>query len=213
MSTDALGLDTAGIMYAGTQATDDDKRLLVRFSLESRVDRKATAEAGDGVIRYKNVEFVTIHIPGDKTLNVHRPVMPSDKQRFPLQYAAFKNSGVGNDGIIGTPLSIWPGCTPAQASELAYFNVRTVEQLAAMPDGVRASQMMGVNALRNAARAFVENNKQQAPLLKVQAELKERDQQIAALTETVKEQGEQVKALIARLTSDPAKEPAPKKAK
>ncbi len=193
-----MSLDEAGIMYSGTQSTEDDKRLLARFSIEPRLDRKATTEAADGINRYRNVEFITIHVPGDKTLSVHRPVQPSDKQRFPLQYAAFKNSVTGEQ-LIGLPLSAWPVCKPSQAKELEFFNVRTVEQLAAMPDGVKAAQMMGIQALRNAARAFVEQRKQEAPLVKVQAELAQRDQQIASLTATVEEQTRRFDALMARL--------------
>jgi hypothetical protein len=192
--------DASGIMYAGEQSHKDDNRLFVTFSLESRLDKRATAEAGDGMNKYRDVEFVTIRIPGDKTVSIHRPVAPSDKQRFPLQYAAFKNSVTG-DQVIGTPLALWPGCKPSQAQELAYFNVRTVEQLAAMPDGVGGASMMGVQALRLAARQFVAARKSEAPILKMQEELKVRDNQIATLTEQVTQQSELVNKLIANLGS------------
>lgn len=193
--------DNNGIMYAGTQATDDDKRLFVQFSVESRLDKKATAESNDGLNKYRNVEFITIRIPGDKTVSIHRPVVPSDKVRFALQYAAFKNSTTGEQ-IVGTPLALWPGCSPSQAQELQYFNVRTVEQLAAMPDGAGAANMMGVQALKQAARSFLQHARENAPIVKMQAELAQRDNVIAAQAAQLKDQGDKLDAILARLASD-----------
>lgn len=198
--------DESGIMYPGTQASDDDKRLFVTFSQEARLDKRATVQ--DGINRYKNVEFITIRIPGDKTVSIHRPVVASDKVRFPLQYAAFKNST--GAAVVGTPLTMLLGITPARAKELEYFNVRTVEQLAAMPDGVGGAQMMGIQSLRQAAQAFVAAQKEQAPLLKVQAELTERDNQIAALQDTVQKQGAIVERLLATLGAKEDKAPPAK---
>jgi hypothetical protein len=207
-----MSLDEAGILYAGTQSHDDDKRLFVHFSVEPRLDRKATAEASDGMNHYKNVEFVTIKIPGDKTMSVHRPVVASDKQRFPLQYAAFRNSNTGEQ-IIGFPLTAWPGCKPNQAKELEYFNVRTVEQLAAMPDSAGGSGMMGIQALKQAAKAFIAARKEEAPLLKVQQELAARDNTIAALTDQLAKQGAILDRILAREEALSEKEPQSKKGK
>lgn len=176
-----MSLSDSDFMYAGEQPADDDKRLFVRFTLEARLDRNASVEAGEN--KYKDVEFITIYIPGDKTLSVHRPVQPSDKQRFPLQYAAFRNTK--GEALIGTPLSVWPAITPSQIRELEYFNVRTVEQLAALADGTAGAQMMGVNALRNAARAFIAARKEAEPLARLQEELQQRDYKIEALTDQV----------------------------
>lgn len=191
----------SGIMYAGEQSHEDDKRLFVTFSYEQRLDRKASDEAGRNI--YKDVEYITARIPGDKTTSIHRPVMASDKIRFPLQYAAFKNSS--GEQIVGTPLSLWPGIRPSQAKELEYFNVRTVEQLAAMPDGNAAASMMGVSALRRSAQEYVKAAKEAAPLLKVQKELEERDNTISALKDQIEKQGDVLSRLAARLDDKPAK--------
>lgn len=195
--------DESGIMYPGTQSSDDDKRLFVTFSYEPRLDKRATQE--EGVNRYKNVEFITIRIPGDKTVSIHRPVTPSDKIRFPLQYAAFKNA-VG-EAIVGTPLTTLLGVTPARVKELEFFNIRTVEQLAAMPDGVGGAQMMGIQSLRQAARTYVAAQKEQAPLLKVQAELTERDNQIAALQDALQRQGAVLEKVLSKLGAEDSKAP------
>jgi hypothetical protein len=187
--------DEGQIMYAGAQPHEADARLFVVFSQEARLDQAASTAEGRNI--YRDVEFVTIRIPGDKTTSVHRPVRPSDKQRFPHQYAAFKNK-IGEQ-VVGTPLSMWPGVTPSRAKELEYFNVRTVEQLAAMSDGVGGAQMMGIQALRAQAKQFVEHAKEQAPILKFQSELAERDATIAALSSQLAEQGKALDRILANL--------------
>jgi hypothetical protein len=175
---------------AGTQPHEEDKRLMVVFSHEPRLDKTRSVEEGRNV--YRDVEFVTIRIPGDKTLSIHRPVNVSDKHRFPMQYQAFKNAA--GQLLSGTPLQTWPGITPAQVKELEYFNVRTVEQLASMAD-TGAAQMMGVQKLKRSAQQYIAAAKDAAPLLKVQAELETRDNEIAALKDMLMKQGEAIAKL------------------
>lgn len=157
-----------------------DRRLVVRFSLQPRIDSAKTAEEGREI--YKDVEFVTILIPGDKTLTVNRPVMPSDKARFPLQYQAFKNKA--GEVITGTPLSAWPIVTESQRRELEHFNVRTVEHLAEINDNF-ASSMMGIQALKQQAQKYLTAAKAAQPLVQLQQELASRDNDIAALKDQV----------------------------
>jgi hypothetical protein len=195
-------------LMAGTQPHEDDKRLFVSFSFEPRLDRASTDKEGRNM--YRDVEFVTIRIPGDKTVSIHRPVTPSDKQRFPLQYAAFKNNR--GEQIVGTPLNLWPGIRPSQIKELEYFNVRTVEQLASMPDS-NVGQLMGVQALKRAAQQYISAAKDAAPLMEVQKELKERDSTIAALQSQIKQQGEQLDKILANLGRGQAEDISTKKGK
>jgi hypothetical protein len=189
-----MGMADSDFLYAGASPSDDDKRLFVTFTMEARLDNQKTTEEGRNI--YRNVEFITLRIPGDKTLSIHRPVRPSDKHRFPIQYAAFKN--LQGEVVVGTPLRLWPGASPAQVKELEYFNVQTVEQLAAMPDGSSGANMMGIQALRAAARQYVQLSKEQAPLLKVQKELEERDNKIAALEDLIAKQGATLDKILSR---------------
>jgi len=154
-----------------------DRNLIVRFSNEKKLDATATAEKGENV--YRDREYVTILIPGDKRLTVHRPVMPADKVRFAMQYNAWKGTN-GNDSLFGTPLAGWPSVTDGQRAELAHFNIFTVEQLAALNDGY-ASNMMGVQQLKQAAQRYVATVKESAPLAKMAKDLEVRDEQIAAM--------------------------------
>jgi hypothetical protein len=126
------------------------------------------------------VEYVHILIPGDKTLSVFRPVMPSDKARFSVQYAKWaQNRG---ESQFGTPLAGWPNLTESQRKELAYFNIHTVEQLAGVADNF-AGQMMGVQQLKQSAQKYLDASKERAPTLKLLKELEQRDNAIAAMQE------------------------------
>lgn len=153
-----------------------DARLNVRFSLEARIDHAKTEETGEE--HYRDIEFVTIFIPGDKTLTVHRPVQASDKFRFRDRYKQFKDNLKEPDS--GTPLSTWPLATPSQKKELEFLNCRTVEQLAGMSDGACQS-MMGALSLRNKAQSFLKAKESDAGANKLAAELQKRDEEIAAL--------------------------------
>lgn len=177
---------------AGVDTSDADRKLVVRFSLQPRIDAAKTAEAGREI--YREVEFVTILIPGDKTLSVNRPILPSDKQRFPLQYQSFKNKQ--GEALVGTPLIAWPLVNESQRRELDYFNIRTVEQLADVADNF-SSQMMGVNALKQQAQRFLASTKESAPLVKMQTELAQRDNSIAALEDQIKKLAEKLEARTA----------------
>lgn len=183
-------------LVAGTQPNEGDKRLMVAFSLEPRLDKEQSDKEGRNI--YRDVEFVTIRTPGDKLSVIHRPVSPSDKVRFPQHYAIFKNAR--GEQIIGTPLTLWPGISPARAKELEFYGIRTVEHLATVSDS-NAGSMMGIQALKLAAKQYVENAKSQAPLLAVQAELKERDARLAAQDLVIKEQGDKLDRIIAGLAA------------
>jgi hypothetical protein len=159
-----------------TEHDPADRRLVVRFSYEARPDLTKSSEEGRTV--YKDVEYVHILIPGDKTLSVFRPVQPSDKARFSMQYSKWQqNKG---ESLYGTPLAGWPGLSESQRKELEYYNIKTVEQLAGVADNF-ASQMMGVQQLKQMAQKYIDASKERAPTLKMLKELEERDNTIAAM--------------------------------
>lgn len=165
-----------------------DRRLNVRFTMEPRIDHIKTAETGE--THYRSLEFVTILIPGDKTLSVHRPVMPSDKVRFQQRYEIFKKNQ--SNPIIGTPLAGWPFIAPGQVKDLEYMNTRTVEELAGMSD-VAVQNMSGLLSLRQKAQKFLEAQKDNSGLVKLTAELEQRDNTIAAMQDQINQLAEAVK--------------------
>lgn len=156
--------------------------LAVRFHLEPVRDEAKSAEAGRPV--YVEREYIEIITPGDKTTVIDRPVRDTDKRAYAQQYAAFK---AGDEmQLVGTPLVQWPGCSRAQVMELAHFGCRTVEQLAEMSDG-NLGNVGPLRALRDAARAYLETARGQAPITKMQAELEAARLEMAAMRQKLDE--------------------------
>lgn len=184
-------LEDPQVNYQNFEQDPADRRLNVRFSVQAKLDRIKTDAEGREI--YKDVEYVRILIPGDKTLSVFRPVMPSDKVRFSEQYRAFKAQK--GERLVGTALAGWPMITEAQRKELEYFNVFTVEQLAGMAD-TYAAGMMGIQQLKQAATKFLQTIETNAPTIKLQKELEKRDNEMEVLKAQLQEQSEMLKALM-----------------
>ncbi len=84
-------METADFDYHSfeqNQQSAEDKALLVKFFVKPRQDNAKTIEEGRPI--FKDVEYIDIRIPGDRTGGVCRPASFQDKQRFAPNYAAFK---------------------------------------------------------------------------------------------------------------------------
>lgn len=165
--------------FEDSQQSEADKRLLVVFFSEPVQNQFKSMEAGRPI--FDDIDMIRIHTPGSRDTTVgiaHQGY----QQRFPRQWAQYKQN-VEQTGS-GTPLSAVPWLTRARVAELAVFNIKTVEQLAAMPDSA-AQRFMDHHALKQQAAAFLEAAKGAAPMLKMQAELAARDEQIAELKAAV----------------------------
>jgi hypothetical protein len=171
--------DTTSMAYDAQngRAFANDDKLIVQFHMEAVQDKDASRTEGRPIFRSK--EFVRIIVPGDKNNIVNRPVWEQDLQRFPRQYQAFKNGQTQE--MSGTPLETVPWITREQVEELKYFNVRTLEQMANIPD-VHAQKFMGVNTLRQKARDAIQYAKEQAPILAL-AESKRENAELRDLVE------------------------------
>lgn len=111
-------------------------------------------EAGRPI--FEDREFVEILIPGDRRAMANEPVNEEHKARWPREYEAFKR---GQElPREGTPLRNWPNSqmTPARVEELAFFNIVTVEELAAVGDNHLQNLGMGARVMRQAAITFLE---------------------------------------------------------
>lgn len=161
----------------------------VEFGLFPRQNAEKSKEAGRPI--FEDVEYVKIIVPGDRD-EVHRPARDTDRREYRRQYEAFK-AGMAAP-VSGTPLASWPSLTGSQVAELAFFNVKTVEQLADMADG-HAQRFMGAQALKQKAQAFLEAAAGNAPLEKMSAALAERDNLIETMQRQLKEQGERIEQL------------------
>lgn len=155
--------------------------LYVEFYLNAVRDSVATLEAGHP--KFKEVPFIMIMVPGDKTSIIRRPVRTGqhrkhDNNRFHNEYIAFLQKK--DAPVDGFPLKEWAALTKSQCLELEHFGFKTVEHLANITD-TNAQKGMGLITLRDKARLFIEASKEGAPLIRMQEELKGRDDLIAAL--------------------------------
>lgn len=179
------GWERAAGLNRGQQPQE---QVFVQFSLQPTQNKTKSAEAGRPI--FDELEYVQIMVPGDKQNVIHRPVSEKDRQRFKRQYEAWKESG--QQPVSGTPLDQWPAVTRAQVAELAYFNVKTVEQLASMSDG-NAMGIGPITSLRQKAKDFVAAAAGNAPLQQLRDQLAERDNEIEVLKRQVAELAASVK--------------------
>lgn len=191
-------------LIAGGVAVDE--RLFVKFNAQAVENEKKSLEEGRPI--YDQVDYIKIAQPGDQTSITHTPVTncgarqqcrnaPTNRchvHRFPRAYAAYKG-GLDQETASGTPLSMWPILNVAQVEELKHFRVCTVEQLADLADS--AIQGIGpIQNLKQQAKLFVEAARGNAPLLKMAAELRERDDRLAAMQNAIETQKAQIDNLI-----------------
>jgi len=144
-----------------TRRTQGDQYLAVRFFLKSKQNAAKSEAAGRPI--YEDVEYIEIMQPGNKDSIIVRPATSIDKGRFPEHYSKWKarTSSDNEQQLVGTPLAEWAGVTRAQADELSFFNVKTVEQLANMADS-NTTNMMGLGNLKEKARKYLESSADQA---------------------------------------------------
>lgn len=173
-----------------------DEKVPVQFRMDAFKNDAETEKQGRPI--YDETEFIRIIVSKDQI--VDRPVRDSDKQRWPRQYAAWKNTGANEPGMMGTPLSAFPLIDRAQVETLRYFKVYTIEQLAELPDAT-AQGIPGIQKLKQQAAAHLMIAKEQAPFVRMNEELQSRDATIA-------EQGTQIAMLQSQLTELLSRMPA-----
>lgn len=167
-----LASDLDNPEFVGARNPDDG--LWVQFDSRKELMGKKSEEAGHPV--YEMRDYVTIRVPGDTLNVVVRPVTPSDKARFPRQWAHYQNTRESG-AVDGWALEEWPMVNAAQVEELKYRKCFTVEQLAGMPDGIAQSLGMGyldlkhkaITALRRASEG-TDELKQRDEIIQKQAE-------------------------------------------
>lgn len=154
----------------------DDQGLYVEFLLESIEDQEESKKLGRPF--YRDVEMISIRIKGDNKTHIMRKVdmngsamAPSDPDRFPRQWAAFKNKT--QVVVSGTPLTEWGAISKAQAMNFKTLNIHTVEDLAEVSDGNLQNLGMGARDLRDKAALYIKNSSDGSAVLRVQEENKE----------------------------------------
>lgn len=199
-------LDLSAALWANANENMHDKALQVRFFIRPRQDMQATNREGRPI--FNDVEYVSISAPGDRLSTVERPATRKDKARFKEHYAAFLDGK--REAVSGTPLEKWPLMTGSQVEELKFFKIRTVEQLALMPDG-NLPNIGNISHLKKMATDFLALAKGQAPLTQLRSELEKRDQAIEVMRQQMAEQSAMLTQLLAKKTEEAPTEAAPVK--
>jgi hypothetical protein len=165
----------------------DDAKLLVKFYKKAVQNNARSTVEGRPV--FDELVYISIMAPGDKNNVIDRKARDEDKVRFPFAWQRYENNATMAQ--TGTPIEEWPRVSVSQAAELKAMNITTVEQLAGLAD-TACQKMMGLQALRTEAQAFIAAAKDASHAQRLAAELEKRDEKIA-------EQAETIASLAARL--------------
>jgi hypothetical protein len=168
----------------------------VRFFIDKEPHPGESAKQGRPI--FFDVEKVSIINPGSRD-DHHAIVDDSIRQRFPAQYKEWKETRkelVKGEGF--TPLVEAPFLGASQIEELRHLNIVTVEMLANLNDAGIQRIGMGARDLVAKAKGFLRVANDTAAAVKLQAELAERDQQIAALNKTILDIGARFDAMQQR---------------
>jgi hypothetical protein len=175
---DALaGYDQAAVMEGEGRYAMDSK-LFVEFFRRPVLNSGKSAEAGRPV--FDEYDFVRIIIPGDRNSTMEAKVTEEHRRRFASRWQRYI---AGQDQAqSGTPIEQWPIMTVSQVANLKAINIHTIEQLAGLSDQ-NATQLMGNFELRKKAQAFLDLAKDNLANEKLEASLKQRDEEINLLKE------------------------------
>lgn len=121
----------------------------LRFGVDSALDVRFYMRG--------NAEYIVIHVSPQTTID--RQATEDDRNRFPQHYELFASSREGNgngEAIVGTPVAAADFINATDMKELAYRNIRSVEQLAALSDLVTQRLGERMRELRKDARIWIE---------------------------------------------------------
>jgi hypothetical protein len=168
-----------------------------RFFVDQVQDMVASERAGRPIFR--DEERVEIIMPGNPHTRPVARVTEEHKQRWPREYAAFK------DGLElapdGTPLEEWPILKRSQVMELKALGFKTVEHIRDMDDLAIQRIGMGGRRLKDMAAVFLDDADRVALTNQLAAENQRKDEEIAALRQQISEMGTQMEARFAELQS------------
>jgi hypothetical protein len=134
--------------------------------------------------------FIKIVIP-NQVDDVYRPATDADKRRFPVSYEAYKSGAEQPEE--GLPVQHWPQLTTAEVKLLQAVNVKTVEQLAELPDSGLHRLGPGGQGLKQRARKFIEKAGENATLRKQVQELERKIEQLTQTKAPVKRKPKRLK--------------------
>jgi hypothetical protein len=119
---------------------------------------------------------------------------PAHEQYYRQAYEHFKK---GQEiPVEGTPIKTWPVISPAQVGALTALHIRTVEELANLPDdGVRRIGMGGID-LKNKAKAWLASAQDKGKVTQELAGLQAKNTMLEGTIETLQKQVKELEALV-----------------
>lgn len=171
-----------------------DKGVHARFYTLPQKDEAKSEKKGRPI--YEEKDYVEIVAAGNANNIVRRKATEEDKQRFARQYEVFcraKNSD--SEQLIGTPLTEVSWLTKSQVSEMAYFHIHTLEQLASVDDSA-CSRFAGLYDMKKRAKVMMEAAEKAAPLTEMQSQMEQMKIQLQALVEQNKELKQENEELV-----------------
>lgn len=182
-------------MYDNSIPVENPKDI-ARPMFSMRPIQDETASKAEGRAIFKEAEWITILIPGDKTLTYEGPLENRHKQRWPDRYKAWKSGQ--DEPLNGTPLSEWTLLPRSRAEELQAMGIRTVEALTELSDA-NIPRNSGLQEIKQKARNWLEKSKDNSVLTRLQAKAEDTEKQNALLAKQNADMSEAVKKLQAQV--------------
>ena len=174
MSTEVLDFQ---MNFEDQQQSEADKKLLVLFYRATEKNITKSTEAGRPI--FDEIDCIKIITPGSRDTFVGLAT-EEYQLRFATQWNRYK---AGREQTAsGTPLNMLPWMTMSQIAEFEAVGCKTIEHLVNMPDSL-SQKFMGHHQVKARAQEYLDYAKDQAPTVKLHAELEKRDEQIKELQE------------------------------
>lgn len=182
-------------------AADDNRPPYVAWEYRQIEDRETSLKSGH--YASKDVAFAIITRPGsrdDQHQNALEWLAELKRKKHPWFdgfSASFKAWQLGEElPTVGTPIKGWPILAPSAQKDLIHQGIRTVEDLAALPDSAAADLGMGGISFKQKAVAWLLSAKDTG---KAAEEIVAQNVKITELAELTKKLIEENKALRATL--------------
>jgi hypothetical protein len=164
------------------QYTHGNGGVRVRFFRKSVKDEEASQVTGRPV--YRDVDYISKLVPGDKYNIPTRPVREQDKLEFAPAWDAYQ-LGL-TEKHDGMPLEEWPQVTRSQVDDMRHLGIFTVEELAGVSDA-NLERINGGTSLRQKARDYLARAQVEADKGSMQEALRAKDDELAALRKQLEE--------------------------
>lgn len=175
------GIKRMGEWGGVVQYGGGDTSMVVMFFIKPI--RNPAKSQDNGRPYFDDKVFVRIHPPGERLNIVEREATDTDKRRFPMQWAQFKEQAPQTGE--GTPIDFLFQDKPSIAAALKASGVHTVEQCAGLSAHAIESIGMGCQQWVNEATRYLEVANKGVKASQLKAALDEKDREIHSLKHTL----------------------------